>query len=77
MFTVSVLLSGKILYRYYADIGNCGSSAISWVSEILKMFIYSGCQKNVPLSKRFFLQPLMPQSFIPEHFYGKGYIKEI
>jgi hypothetical protein len=21
----------------------------------------------------FFLQPLMPQSFIPEHFYGKGY----
>jgi hypothetical protein len=20
-----------------------------------------------------FLQPLMPQSFIPEHFYGKGY----
>jgi len=35
--------------------------------------IYSGCQKNVPLPKRFFLQPLMPQSFIPEHFYDKGY----
>jgi hypothetical protein len=42
--------------------------------------IYSGCQKNVLFSVRFFLlkkylflQPLMPQSFIPEHFYGKGY----
>jgi hypothetical protein len=35
--------------------------------------LYSGCQKNVPLSKRFFLQPLMAQSFIPEHFHGKGY----
>jgi len=23
--------------------------------------------------KYLFLQPLMPQSFIPEHFYGKGY----
>jgi len=35
--------------------------------------LYSGCQKNVPLPERFFLQPLMPQSFISEHLYGKGY----
>jgi len=24
------------------------------------LYIYSGCQKNVPLFKRFFLQPLIP-----------------
>jgi len=34
---------------------------------------YSGCQKNVPLLKRFFLQPLMPPFLIPEHYYGKRY----
>ena len=25
-----------------------------------QLFVYSGCQKNVPLFKRFFLQPLIP-----------------
>jgi hypothetical protein len=43
------------------------------IAGLCQTTAYSGCQKNVPLSKRFFLQPLMPQSFIPEHFYGKGY----
>ena len=35
--------------------------------------MYSGCQKNVPVSKRFFLQPLMPPILISEHYYGKRY----
>jgi hypothetical protein len=35
--------------------------------------LYSGCQKNVPLFKRFFLQPLMPPFLIPEYYYGKRY----
>jgi hypothetical protein len=26
-----------------------------------QVLFYSGCQKNVPVFKRFFLQPLMPQ----------------
>jgi len=30
-------------------------------------------EKNVPLSKRFFLQPLIPQFHISEHIYGKRY----
>jgi hypothetical protein len=36
---------------------------------------YSGCQKNVPLSQRFFLQPLIPQFIVSELYYGKRYIK--
>jgi hypothetical protein len=35
---------------------------------------YSGCQKNVPLSQRFFLQPLIPQFIVSELYYGKRYI---
>jgi len=35
---------------------------------------YSGCQKNVPVFKRFFLQPLMPHFRHSEHYYGKRYI---
>jgi hypothetical protein len=35
--------------------------------------IYSGCKKNVPVFKRFFLQPLMPNFRISEHYYGKRY----
>jgi hypothetical protein len=35
--------------------------------------VYSGCQKNVPVFKRFFLQPLMPRLHISEHYYGKRY----
>ncbi len=34
---------------------------------------YSGCQKNVPVFKRFFLQPFMPHFRILEHYYGKRY----
>jgi len=34
---------------------------------------YSGCQKTVPVLKRFFLQPLMPHFRNPEHYYGKRY----
>ena len=34
---------------------------------------YSGCQKNVPLSKRFFLQPHIPQFHISKHIYEKWY----
>ncbi len=34
---------------------------------------YSGCQKNVPVFKRFFLQPLIPQFRHSEHYYGKRY----
>jgi hypothetical protein len=34
---------------------------------------YSGCQKNVPVIKRFFLQPLMPQFRHSAHYYGKRY----
>ena len=41
----------------------------------LRKFVitYSGCQKNVTVSKRFFLQPLMPQFRNSEHFNGKRY----
>ena len=35
---------------------------------------YSGCQKNIAVFKRFFLQPLMPQFRHSEHYYGKRYI---
>ncbi len=35
--------------------------------------IYSGCQKNVPIFERLFLQPLMPHIRISEHYYGKRY----
>jgi hypothetical protein len=35
--------------------------------------LYSGCQKNVPVFKRFFLQPLMPPFLISERYYGKRY----
>jgi hypothetical protein len=34
---------------------------------------YSGFQKNVPLSQRFFLQPLIPQFNVSELYYGKRY----
>jgi hypothetical protein len=34
---------------------------------------YRGCQKNVPVLKRFFLQPLMPQFGYWEHYDGKRY----
>ncbi len=34
---------------------------------------YSDCQKNVPVFKRFFLQPLMPQFRNSEHYYEKRY----
>ena len=37
------------------------------------MLICSGCQKNVPVFIRFFLQPLMPQFLHSEHYYGKRY----
>jgi hypothetical protein len=37
------------------------------------MKLYSGCQKNVPVFKRFFLQPLMPQFRNSEHYYEKRY----
>jgi hypothetical protein len=33
---------------------------------------YSGCQKNVPVFKRFFLQPLIPQFRNSEHYYESG-----
>jgi hypothetical protein len=33
--------------------------------------IFSGCQKNEPVFKRFFLQPFMPQVHISVHYYGK------
>jgi hypothetical protein len=41
----------------------------------LRKFVitYSGCQKNVTVSKRFFLQTLMPQFRNSEHFNGKRY----
>jgi len=32
--------------------------------------VFSGCQKNVPVFNRFFLQPLMPQFRILGHYYG-------
>jgi len=35
--------------------------------------IYRGCQKNVPLFQRFFLQPLIPQFRNAEHYYEKRY----
>jgi hypothetical protein len=38
-----------------------------------QLMSYSGCQKNVPVFKRFFLQPLMPQFRHSEHNYGKRY----
>ena len=42
-----------------------------WI--IPALVLYSGCQRNVPLPQRFFLQPLMPLFLIPEHNYGKRY----
>ncbi len=44
---------------------------------ILILRVYSGCQKNVPVFKRFFLQPLMPHFRISEHYYGKRYKMKI
>ncbi len=38
--------------------------------------VYSGCQKTVPVFKRFFLQPLMPLFHNSEHYYGKRYKKQ-
>jgi len=35
--------------------------------------LYSDCQKNVAVFKRFFLQPLMPQFRNSEHYYEKRY----
>ena len=35
--------------------------------------LYSGCQKNVPLSERFFLQPLIPSFCILELIFEKWY----
>ena len=40
---------------------------------ILATGFYSGCQKNVPFDKRFFVTTTYAPSFIAEHFYGKGY----
>jgi hypothetical protein len=40
---------------------------------ILATGFYSGCQKNVPFDKRFFVTTTYAPSFIPEHLYGKGY----
>jgi hypothetical protein len=34
---------------------------------------YSGCQKNVPLNDRFFLQPLIPSLSISELIFEKRY----
>jgi hypothetical protein len=34
---------------------------------------YSGCQKNVPLNDRFFLQPLIPTFGISELIFEKRY----
>ncbi len=45
-------------------------SGINWAGPI---WVYRGCQKNVPVFKRFILQPLMPHFRIPEHYYGKRY----
>jgi hypothetical protein len=49
------------------------SDTMRWslIVVVKKTFRYP----NVFFYKRnaLFLQPLMPQSFIPEHFYGKGY----
>ena len=39
----------------------------------VEVTIYRGCQKNVPVFKRFFLQPLMPHFHSPEHYYGNRY----
>jgi len=46
---------------------------ITYRVEIFLCCIYRGCQKNVPVFKRFFLQPLMPQFRHSEHYYGKRY----
>ena len=37
---------------------------------------YSGCQKNVPIFERFFLQPLMPRFLNSEQNYEKRYKKD-
>jgi hypothetical protein len=34
---------------------------------------YSGCQKNVAVFRRFFLQSLIPQFRNSEHYYEKRY----
>jgi hypothetical protein len=36
--------------------------------------VFSGCQKNVAVFKRFFLQPLMPLFLNLEHYDGKRYL---
>jgi len=48
-----------------------GGSAVGIVKK--RSGIYRGCQKNVPVFKRFFLQPLMPPFRFLEHYYGKRY----
>jgi hypothetical protein len=37
---------------------------------------YRGCQKNVPIFERFFLQPLMPRFLNSEQNYEKRYKKD-
>jgi len=39
----------------------------------LSTSVYSGCQKNVPLFERFFLQPLIPYFRISEFILEKRY----
>ena len=46
---------------------------LPFASERRSRVPYSGCQKNVPVFKRFFLQTLMPQFRISEYNYAKRY----
>jgi hypothetical protein len=41
--------------------------------EPLKAVFCGGCQKNVPLCERFFLQPLIPPFRISEFIFEKRY----
>jgi hypothetical protein len=44
-----------------------------WQQSAVLITSYSGCQKNVPLSERFFLQPLIPSFRISELIFEKWY----
>ena len=64
------LLAGLRIFPLFAD--RC-RPVVFWNTMVtLHLWpLYSGCQKNVSVFKRFFLQPLIPQFRVPEHDYGK------
>jgi len=52
----------------------CGIQTFFSTTTYAPIPVFSGCQKNVAVFKRFFLQPLMPLFRISVHYDGKRYL---